>query len=80
MRTDIKPTWVRKGEYVQTDIKPTWVSYEGAQQLVGLGRTTLWRLANTGELRTARVGRAVRISVESLEAYMQRCPEENVQS
>jgi excisionase family DNA binding protein len=64
----------------QTEIRPTWVSYEGPQQLVGLGRTTLWRLASTGELRTVRVGRAVRISVESLEAYMQRAAEENVQT
>jgi excisionase family DNA binding protein len=56
---------------VQTEIKPTWVSYEEAQKLVGLGRTTLWRLADTGEIRTARVGRAVRISVASLEGYME---------
>lgn len=56
---------------MQTEIKPTWVSYEEAQKLVGLGRTTLWRLADTGEIRTARVGRAVRISVASLEGYME---------
>jgi len=63
---------------VQTEIKPTWVSYEEAQRLVGLGRTTLWRLASTGEIRTARVGRAVRINVESLEDYMQRSAEDAV--
>ncbi len=65
---------------MQTEIKPTWVSYEEAQRLVGLGRTTLWRLASTGEIRTARVGRAVRINVESLETYMQRAAEETVVS
>jgi len=63
---------------VQTEIQPTWITYEEAQRLVGLGRTTLWRLAGAGEIRTARVGRAVRINVESLEAYMQRAAEETV--
>jgi excisionase family DNA binding protein len=68
----------KKGERVQTEIQPTWITYEEAQRLVGLGRTTLWRLAGAGEIRTARVGRAVRINVESLEAYMQRAAEETV--
>jgi len=63
---------------VQTEIKPTWVSYEEAQRLVGLGRTTLWRLASTGEITTAKVGRAVRINVESLETYMQRAAKDAV--
>jgi excisionase family DNA binding protein len=63
---------------VQTEIKPTWVSYEEAQRLVGLGRTTLWRLASTGEITTAKVGRAVRINVESLEAYMRRATKDGV--
>jgi excisionase family DNA binding protein len=63
---------------VQTEIKPTWVSYEEAQRLVGLGRTTLWRLASTGEITTAKVGRAVRINVESLEGYMQRAAKDAV--
>lgn len=57
---------------MQTEIKPMWVSYEEAQRLVGLGRTTLWQLASTGDIKTARVGRAVRINVASLEAYMER--------
>ena len=65
---------------MQTEIKPSWVNYEEAQRLVGLGRTTLWRLASTGEIRTAKIGRSVRISVESLEDYMRRAAEENVQT
>lgn len=65
---------------MQTEIKPTWVGYEEAQRLVGLGRTTLWRLASTGEIKTARVGRAVRINVESLEDYMQRAAKETIGS
>ncbi len=64
---------------MQTEIKPTWVSYEEAQRLVGLGRTTLWRLASTGEIKTARVGRAVRINVESLHEYMESASEDVVE-
>jgi excisionase family DNA binding protein len=77
---NISASQEREGDGVQTEVKPSWVSYGEAQRLVGLGRTTLWRLASTGEIRTARVGRAVRISVESLEAYMRRAAEENVAS
>jgi excisionase family DNA binding protein len=39
-----------------------WLSYAEASELVGLGRTTLWKLAGAGEIEVARVGRAVRIS------------------
>lgn len=65
---------------MQTEIKPTWVTYEEAQRLTSLGRTTLWRLASTGEIKTARVGRAVRINAASLEAYMESVAEEVVGS
>jgi excisionase family DNA binding protein len=57
---------------LQTETAPTWVSYDEAQRLVGLGKTTLWRLANDGEIKVARVGRTVRISRQSLEEYMER--------
>jgi excisionase family DNA binding protein len=49
-----------------------WISYTEATELVGLGRTTLWKLAGAGEIEVARVGRARRISRESLTAYMKR--------
>ncbi len=61
---------------MQTEVKPVWVSYEEAQRLVGLGRTTLWRLASAEEIKTAKVGRAVRINVESLIGYMERASKE----
>jgi excisionase family DNA binding protein len=61
---------------MQTELKPAWVSYEEAQRLVGLGRTTLWRLAITEEIKTAKVGRAVRIDVQSLLEYMERASEQ----
>jgi excisionase family DNA binding protein len=49
-----------------------WLSYAEASELVGLGRTTLWKLAGAGEMEVARVGRAVRINRKSLTAYMKR--------
>ena len=51
-----------------------WISYAEAQRYSGLGRTKLWELVSTGEVEAAKVGRAVRISRESLEEYMKRHP------
>jgi len=48
-----------------------WLSYPQAQKLTGLGRTTLWSLVSSGEIRAARVGRAVRINRRSLDEYME---------
>jgi excisionase family DNA binding protein len=49
---------------------PEWLSYIAAVHYCGLSRQTLWRLVESGEIEAARVGRAVRISRESLEAFM----------
>jgi excisionase family DNA binding protein len=59
------------------DISPhrEWISYAEATELVGLGRTTLWKLAGAGEIEVARVGRAVRINRQSLTGYMKRSAE-----
>ena len=62
---------------MQTELKPAWVPYEEAQRLVGLGRTTLWRLASAEEIKTAKVDRAVRIDVQSLLEYME-CASEQI--
>lgn len=60
---------------MQAKIVREWLTYKEAEQLVGLSRTTLWKLISTGEIEYRRVGRAVRINRESLEAYM-RAPAE----
>jgi excisionase family DNA binding protein len=62
---------------MQTEIEPTWVTYEEAQRLTSLGRTTLWRICSSGEVKTARIGRAVRINRQSLEDYMERTAAES---
>ena len=55
-----------------------WLSYREASEVVGLGRTTLWKLAGAGEIEVARVGKAVRINRESLGAYMKRSAGDDV--
>ncbi len=57
---------------MQAEIVRGWLTYREAEQLVGLSRTTLWKLIGWGEIEHRRVGRAVRISRESLEEYMRR--------
>ena len=57
---------------MQANIVRTWLSYKEAEQLVGLSRTTLWKLIMTGEIEHRKVGRAVRINRESLERYMRQ--------
>jgi excisionase family DNA binding protein len=55
---------------MQTGIVREWLTYKEAEQFVGLSRTTLWKLISNEEVEYRRVGRAVRISRESLQAYM----------
>lgn len=55
---------------MQAEIVRGWLTYKEAEQLVGLSRTTLWKLIGSGEIEYRRIGRAVRINRESLEAYM----------
>jgi excisionase family DNA binding protein len=61
---------------VQEGITSEWLTYQEAQRLTSLGRTTLWRLVTSGEIDAARVGRAVRINRASLSAFMQRSAED----
>ena len=60
---------------MQTEIQPAWLTYGEAQRLTSLGRTTVWRLVKSGEVKSASVGRAVRINRDSLEEYMKRASE-----
>lgn len=52
------------------EIQPEWVSYPEAERFTGLSHVTLWRRVNAGELRVARVGRAVRIHLPTLRKFM----------
>ena len=67
---------------MQEEISSEWITYEDAQRLTSLGRTTLWRIcgAEDSGIEVARVGRAVRINRSSLTAYMKRLAEESKSS
>ena len=55
---------------MQAQIVKSWVTYKEAEAIAGLSRTTLRKLVDEGAIRIKRVGRAVRINRESLDAYM----------
>jgi excisionase family DNA binding protein len=57
---------------VQAEIVREWLTYKEAEQLVGLSRTKLWKVISAGEIEHRKVGRAVRINRQSLEAYMKQ--------
>ena len=57
---------------MQAEIVREWLTYKEAEQLVGLSRTTLWKVISAGEIEHRKVGRAVRINRQSLEAYMKQ--------
>ncbi len=57
---------------MENEFRPEWITYKEAQRLVGLSRTTLWRIVKSGAVKSASIGQAVRINRGSLEAYMER--------
>ena len=57
---------------MQAEITREWVTYKQAEEVSGLSRTTLWKLIGAGEVRAAKVGKAVRISRRSLQEYLER--------
>lgn len=64
---------------MREEISSEWITYEDAQRLTSLGRTTLWRICSAEDsgIEVARVGRAVRINRSSLTAFMKRSAEES---
>jgi excisionase family DNA binding protein len=60
---------------MQVEVTREWVTYQQAEELSGLSRTTLWKLLSAGEIKAARIGRAVRINRRSLDEYLDRASE-----
>lgn len=48
------------------------ISISEFQQLLGISRSTAYRLLERGEIGRVNIGRAVRIPREDVEAYVQR--------
>ena len=57
-------------------ITPAWLSYKQAETYTNPSRTTLWQLINARKIRAARIGRAVRIERDSLQAFMEQSADE----
>lgn len=47
-----------------------WLTYRQAQELTGLGKTTLWRMVKAWTIPVSSHGRAKRINRQALEEYM----------
>jgi excisionase family DNA binding protein len=70
----------RKEKVLLTEqVAPEWVDYPAAERLSGLSHTTLWRRVRSGEIKSARVGRSVRINLRSLREFMECASEEAVE-
>jgi excisionase family DNA binding protein len=65
---------------MQAQVIRAWVTYRQAEVITGLSRTTLRKLVDEGEIQIRRVGRAVRINRESLDAYMRGGTEDGAPS
>src|SRR5919112_4382940 len=57
-------------------ITPAWLNYKQSEAYSGLSRTTLWQLINARKIKAARIGRAVRIERDSLQAFMEQSADE----
>ena len=62
---------------MEAQLTREWVTYKQAEELSGLSRTTLWKLLSAGEIKAARIGRAVRINRRSLDEYLERAAEDS---
>ena len=56
----------------EQEVQREWFPDAEAQTVSGLGRTPLWKLVRSGEVRAAKVGKAVRINRRSLDGYMDK--------
>ncbi len=59
-------------EPLHREVSREWITYKQAEEMANISRTTLWKLVSAGDVKAARIGRAVRINRDSLNAYMVR--------
>ena len=52
-------------------VQPEWLRYPEAERYSGLGRSTLFKLVRSGDVRAAKIGKAVRLNRKSLDRYME---------
>jgi excisionase family DNA binding protein len=56
------------------NVSQNWLSYPEAELYSGLRRTTIRKYIRSGEIKAARIGRAVRINRQSLDEFMDKHP------
>ena len=67
-----EPTRVMQNEVERlTPRNQVLVTAEQAAQLLGVGRTTVYKLINEGDLRSVTIGRCRRISARDLESFVE---------
>ncbi len=54
------------------EVTPQWLRFAAAESYSGLGRSTLTRLIEAGDIKAAKVGKSVRINRTSIDEYMER--------
>jgi excisionase family DNA binding protein len=54
------------------EVKPEWLRFPEAERYAGLGRSTLTRLKNTGEIKAAKIGKSIRLNRASIDEYMEK--------
>jgi excisionase family DNA binding protein len=72
---DADPAAPRPHDESSVGIAPRLVTILRAAELLGVGRTTGYELVAAGELEVVHIGRAARIPIESIDAYVMRLRE-----
>lgn len=57
-------------ERCREDQMPIVLTPAEVMDILGVGKNTMYRLLNTGELRAVRIGRSWRITGDALEEYL----------
>ncbi len=55
-----------------SEVKPMVVGVGDAMKMLSIGRTKLYDLINTGELKTVRIGSRTLIKVADIEAFIEK--------
>ncbi|MEZ5695299.1 MAG: helix-turn-helix domain-containing protein [Sphingomonadaceae bacterium] len=56
----------------QQHVEPLCVKVNDAARMIGVGRTKLYELISSGEIETIKIGKATRITTESLHRLVER--------
>jgi excisionase family DNA binding protein len=62
----------RNGAGDATPVTPLLLGVREAARMLGIGRSTLYELIAAGEIETVHIGRAARVPVAALHAFVER--------